>query len=133
MSDPASGEDGYLEASEIVRLKLNADLAVLSACDTGVGAIAGEEGVANLARSFLLAGARAVVSTLWSVEDNATSLLMERFYGRLATGQPPDEALANAKRSIIKDFKSKAFPYYWAAFTVSGASDRRDSGRTRRT
>jgi len=64
LSDAGAGEDGILQASEIVHLRTNADLVVLSACDTAVGRLQGEEGIANLSRAFLLAGARTVVSTL---------------------------------------------------------------------
>lgn len=78
LSDAAAGEDGLLQASEVARLKLNADVVVLSACDTAIGPIAGEEGIATLSRAFLLGGARTVVSTLWPIEDGrstATGLL----------------------------------------------------------
>jgi CHAT domain-containing protein len=66
LSDSQSGDDGILEASEIVHLQTNADLVVLSACDTAVGSLQGEEGIANLSLAFMLAGAKNVVSTLWS-------------------------------------------------------------------
>ncbi len=124
LSDAAAGEDGFLQASEVVHLKLNADLVVLSACDTAIGPIGGEEGIATLSRAFLLAGARTVVSTLWSIEDLSSLVLMRHFYGHLAEHLPADKALAEAKRDIIKKFSRKAPPYYWAAFTLEGAGDR---------
>ena len=74
LSDPSSGEDGFLQASEVVQLRLNADLVILSACDTAVGPVQGEEGIAALSRAFLLAGAKAVVSTLWSIDDTYSLL-----------------------------------------------------------
>ena len=80
LSDPAAGEDGFLQASEIVQLHLNSDLVVLSACDTAVGPVEGEEGISALSRAFLLAGARTVVSTLWSIDDTFSLFLMKQFY-----------------------------------------------------
>ena len=82
--DPSSREDGLLQEREITFLPLKADLVVLSACDTGVGRLREEEGISNLARSFLFAGARAVVASLWPTADNTTSILMTRFYTGLA-------------------------------------------------
>ena len=123
LSDPAAGEDGYLQASEIVQLKLDADLVVLSACDTDVGPIQGEEGIATLARSFLLAGARAVVSTLWSVDDTFSLFLMKQFYKHIGEREAASFALSDAKRDVIRRFGEQAVPYYWAAFTFEGAVD----------
>ena len=80
LSDPINEEDGFLQASEIVQLPLNADLVVLSACDTAVGPVQGEEGIETLSRAFLLAGARTVISTLWSIDDDTTLYLMKSFY-----------------------------------------------------
>ena len=124
LSDPAAGEDGFLQASEVVQLRLNADLAVLSACDTAIGPIGGEEGIATLSRAFLLAGSRTVISTLWPIEDFSSLVLMRRFYAHLAEQMPADQALAEAKRDVIRKFGRKAAPYFWAAFTLEGAGDR---------
>lgn len=124
LSDPAAGEDGFLQASEIVQLHLNADLVVLSACDTAIGAVEGEEGIAALSRAFLLAGAKSVVSTLWSINDEYSLAVMTRFYQHLAAHEPPAEALAKAKRDTLKEFGHAAAPYYWAGFIFEGAADR---------
>lgn len=129
LSDPAAGEDGYLQASEIVQLKLDADLVVLSACDTDVGPIQGEEGIATVARSFLLAGARAVVSTLWSVDDTFSLFLMKQFYKHIANHEAAPFALADAKRDVLHRFGVQAVPYYWAAFTFEGALEGPSPGR----
>lgn len=121
LSDPENGEDGFLEASEIVQLPLHADLVVLSACDTAVGPIEGEEGISTLSRAFLLAGAHTVISTLWSIDDNSTSYLMKMFYLRLGRGEGAAYALRMAKEDMLHSFGSgSALPYYWAGFTVEG-------------
>jgi CHAT domain-containing protein len=121
LSDPQHGEDGSLYPSEIVQLPLDADLVVLSACDTAVGPIEGEEGISTLARAFLLAGTRTVVSTLWTIDDDSTLYLMKVFYAELARKRSVPEALRVAKRSMLKKFgPSKAVPYYWAGITVEG-------------
>lgn len=120
LSDPAHDEDGFLQASEIVQLPLNADLVVLSACDTAVGPLEGQEGISTLSRAFLLAGSRTVVSTLWSVEDETTLYLMKAFYRELNRKQRVPDALAAAKRNMLKTYGARAIPYYWAGFTVEG-------------
>lgn len=121
-SDPAHGEDGFLQASEIVQMRFNADMVVLSACDTALGPVEGEEGIAAISRAFLLAGARSVVSTLWSIDDTFSSFLMKDFYGHLAAGAPPAVALASAKRDMVSRYGRSAPPYYWAAFIIEGAA-----------
>ena len=123
LSDPAAGEDGFLEASEIVQLRIKADLAILSACDTAVGPVEGEEGIATLARAFLLAGAKSVVSTLWSIDDTYSFVLMKQFYEHLASGKPPAYALAEAKRDMLRPWGSRAVPYYWAGFIFEGPAN----------
>ena len=121
LKDPQRGEDGSLYPSEIVQLPLNADLVVLSACDTAVGPVQGEEGISTLARAFLLAGARTVVSTLWTIDDDSSLFLMKVFYAELARKNSTPEALRVAKRSVLKKFgPSNAVPYYWAGFTLEG-------------
>jgi CHAT domain-containing protein len=124
LSDPLAGEDGFLQASEIVQLRLDADLVVLSACDTAVGPLQGQEGIANLSRAFLLAGARTVVSTLWEVDDSSSLFLMKRFYAHLSANQSAASALTAAKRDMLRTFGREAVPYLWAGFTVEGAVGR---------
>jgi CHAT domain-containing protein len=124
LSDRLAGEDGYLQASEVVQLRLNADLVVLSACDTAVGPLQGQEGIANLSRAFLLAGARTVVSTLWEVNDASSLFLMKHFYTHLVENQPAASALTAAKRDMLRTFGRKTPPYQWAGFTIEGAATR---------
>ena len=85
-ADPKSGDDGLLQVREIIRLRLNAELTTLSACDTGVGKLQGQEGISNLVEAFLVAGSKSVVASLWSADDTSASALMERFYQRLGPG-----------------------------------------------
>ena len=118
-----SKEDGLWQAREIRRELLNAELVTLSACDTAVGKLEGEEGVANLVRAFLLAGARNVVASRWAADDRVTAALMTRFYGHLAQGMDEGEALNSAKLDILAEFGTQTPPYYWAGFSVVGAGN----------
>ncbi len=123
LSDQQSGDDGILEASEIVHLRTNADLVVLSACDTAVGSLQGEEGIANLSLAFMLAGSKTVISTLWSIDDTPALYLMKRFYAHLAAKDSVAYALTAAKRDMLKTYGARAIPYYWASFRLDGAGD----------
>jgi CHAT domain-containing protein len=124
LSNSPSEDDGILEASEIVHLHTNADLVVLSACDTAVGSLQGEEGIANLSLAFMLAGAKNVVSTLWSIDDTSALYLMKRFYAHLAERNTVAHALTAAKRDMLKTYGAQAIPYYWASFRLDGVGDR---------
>lgn len=136
------GEDGYLNSLEISRLTLNADLVVLSACNTAIGKLVGGEGLLGLQRSFFKAGASAVVVSLWNVYDKSTSTLMGEFYTKLneyerselgwwsqtkiylGVYEPPyfgykEKALREAKLAMLNH------PYYshpvnWAPFIIIG-------------
>jgi CHAT domain-containing protein len=116
----SSVEDGLWQAREIRRTRLNADVVVLSACETGTGRLQGEEGIMNLARAFLTAGARSVVASLWDVEDRSTATLMEDFYQHLAKGESIAIAIRSSQVDFIKTFGEKANPYLWAGFEVIG-------------
>ncbi len=117
--DPSSDEDGFLQPREISQLRIAAKLVVLSACSTGVGRSFGEEGIANLSRSFLLAGASAVVTTLWAVSDTGSTTLMTEFYRNLHSGQSVASALENAKEAMLSRFGPEMLPTI-AAFQVIG-------------
>jgi CHAT domain-containing protein/Tfp pilus assembly protein PilF len=116
-----ASEDGDLFASEIYNLSLNADLAVLSACQTGLGKYSEGEGVIGLSRALVYAGARNLIVSFWSVADESTAKLMTAFYSDLV--QKGDNnfrrSLQSAKFSMIRnsDFKD---PYYWAPFILIG-------------
>jgi CHAT domain-containing protein len=111
--------DGLLTASEIFDLKLNADLVVLSACNTGNGKITGD-GVIGLSRSFISAGVPSVVVSLWSVPDSPTADLMTQFYQNLETNPNKAQALRQAMLTTMKNHPN---PIDWAAFTLIGESD----------
>jgi CHAT domain-containing protein/Tfp pilus assembly protein PilF len=115
-----SKEDGILRLGEIYNLNLNADLVVLSACETGLGQIAQGEGIIGLTRGFLYAGASNVLVSLWQVSDMTTSDLMVDFYDKMLVGMSKAEALAEAKRQMIRRDPGYAKPYYWAPFILVG-------------
>jgi CHAT domain-containing protein len=114
-----TAEDGLLQVREIMRLPLKAELVTLSACDTNVGTAEGEAGVVSLEQAFLIAGARAVVASLWNVEDRSTTVLMKAFYTHLAQREDKALALTHAKRDILEQY-GDASPYYWAPFVMVG-------------
>lgn len=118
--DSNSRDDGLLQVREIIRLHFNADLVTLSACNTGVGKLEGEEGITNLVEAFLVSGAKAVVASLWSADDIYTSALMERFYTHIAEGQDKAAALRHAKIDLLAKYGRQVPPYYWGAFILVG-------------
>ena len=135
-------DDGILTATEVSELDLRGvELVVLSACETGLGQSAGGEGLLGLQRAFQAAGARSTVASLWSVPDDPTRLLMERFYANLLERNLPKlEALREAQLWLLREGRSlpgltrgleredapqplkdgRLPPYYWAAFVLSG-------------
>jgi len=118
--DPTSHDDGLLQVREIIRLRFNADLVTLSACNTGIGKLQGEEGVTNLVEAFLVSGAKSVVASLWSADDTFTLALMERFYTHIAEGQDKAAALRQAKLELLLKYGKQVPPYYWGAFVLVG-------------
>jgi CHAT domain-containing protein len=131
---PTAEDDGVLTALELGELDLEkTELVVLSACQTGLGAVAGGEGVLGLQRALQTAGARSAVTALWKVADTATRRLMERFYQNYWTKQMGmAESLREAQRWMLSETKRgfdaledpketpRARPFYWAAFVLSG-------------
>jgi CHAT domain-containing protein len=115
--DDGSGEDGTLRLDEAAGLGINADLVILSACQTGLGLHYESEGVVGLARAFLNAGSRGVLCSLWRVADRETSELMVDVYAGLKAGRPAAEALGDAQRKMIAAGQP---PLYWAPFVLIG-------------
>lgn len=105
---------------DIYNLSLNADMVVLSACETGIGQLQRGEGIISLARAFAYAGAKSIVTTLWQVDDARTSRLMQHFYKNLQQGMTKGEALWHAKRTLFAGKKDNAHPFFWAGFIPVG-------------
>jgi CHAT domain-containing protein len=135
-------EDGILTALEVSEMDLSKlELAVLSACETGLGKVAGGEGILGMQRAFQIAGARSIVASLWRVDDKATQNLMQEFYAAAWNTKKVisrAEALRQAQLSMLKDGRRRAIgkeaakvsegekpstrlpPYFWAGFVLSG-------------
>jgi len=113
-------DDGFLHAYEIYRLKLSAELVVLSACQTALGPQIPGEGLMGLTRAFLHAGSARVVVSLWKVNDRATAELMGRFYQHLLVDKMPPAAALRAAQDFIRREKRWRAPYYWAGFVLQG-------------
>jgi tetratricopeptide (TPR) repeat protein len=112
--------DGILTALEVLNLDLaGTDLVTLSACETGIGDIKIGEGIYSLNRAFQEAGAKAVLSTLWTVDDKTTSDFMKKFYDRFLDGKPAQQAIQETQNEFMKDEKYKN-PFYWAGFVMMG-------------
>lgn len=124
--EPDADNDGRLQVFEVLTLHLVASLVTLSACDTGLGAgqlaetPAGEEFV-GLTQAFLSAGSRAVLASLWAINDRSTADVMERFYRHARTASAP-EALARAQRDVRRAGGREIHPYYWAPFVLVSAN-----------
>jgi CHAT domain-containing protein len=112
--------EGFLRLHDIFKLRLAADVVVLSGCQTALGQDVRGEGLIGVARGFMYAGASQVVASLWNVRDRATAALMDRFYGALLErGLTPAAALRAAQLSMWKDPRWR-MPAYWAGFIVQG-------------
>jgi len=114
-------DDGMLNSSELINMELHADMAVLSACNTGSGKMSKGEGIMSLSRDFFYAGVPGIIMTAWAVEDRSGVKLMENFYKYIATGKPRHEALRLAKIEYLENCdKLTAHPHYWAAYMNVG-------------
>ena len=113
---PSAQDNGLLTANDILKLKLQAELVVLSACDTGRGKITGD-GVIGLSRSLITAGVPSVLVSLWSVPDAPTAFLMTEFYRNLTSGQDKAQALRQAMLVTKQQYPD---PLSWAAFILIG-------------
>ena len=113
-------EDGFFQVLEMYRYRLDAELTVLSACQTGKGKNIQSEGVLGLPRVFFYMGSRSVISTLWRIDDQATSQFMGYFYEYYARGKSKSQALQLAKKKMMRSRYSH--PFYWAAFVLTGES-----------
>lgn len=108
--------DGFLSLGELYSLRLHSDLVTLSACETGLGKIRNGDDVVGLTRGFFYAGSNTIVASLWEVDDQATSYLMQQFYADLKANNK-EEALRQAQLATRKKFNH---PFFWAAFQLTG-------------
>jgi CHAT domain-containing protein len=121
--DPSdSVKDNRLTAVELYNMQLNADMAVLSACNTGTGKAHRGEGIMSMSRAFAFAGVPSAVISLWQVPDKATSRIMVKYYHFLKEGNTKDKALQLAKQSFTKDYPQMKDPFYWSGFIVTGSN-----------
>ncbi len=111
--------DALLSTAEVLRFRWNAELVVLSACQTGLGPRLRGEGILGLTRAFHFAGVSSVAVSLWPVSDRSTVSLMTNFYQRIRQGERNSQALREAKLALIRS-TTYAHPYYWAPFVLSG-------------
>ncbi|MEB3293415.1 MAG: CHAT domain-containing protein [Synechococcales bacterium] len=116
---PSSQDNGLLTSQEILNLKLQANLVVLSACDTGRGTISGD-GVLGLSRSILAAGTPSVIVSLWAVSDRSTAHLMGEFYRFRQAKMNKAQALRQAMLTTLQQYPD---PRDWAAFTLIGEAE----------
>ena len=117
----ANNPNALVYVRDLYNLRLNADLVVLSACETGIGKLQRGEGVISLARAFAYSGAKAIVTSIWSVNDAKTKDLMVLFYQNLKKGQPKNEALRQAKLTYLETHTAEAcHPYFWSGFVSIG-------------
>ncbi len=100
-------------------MRIDADLVTLSACGTALGQELSGEGMLGLTRAFHYAGARSLLASLWTVDDEATADLMDRFYRRLRRGESKDAALRGAQVEMLAAERF-SHPSLWAAFQLSG-------------
>ncbi|MBE0641917.1 MAG: CHAT domain-containing protein, partial [Bacteroidales bacterium] len=119
---PEKGEeDGLLNTYEIYNMDFDAEMVVLSACNTGTGQLQKGEGIISLARAFKYAGVPNIVMTLWAIEDRSGSEIMEGFYENLKQGQGKREALRNSKLDYLATSDLlRSHPYFWAAYVTIG-------------
>ncbi|NBB92828.1 MAG: CHAT domain-containing protein [Gammaproteobacteria bacterium] len=122
LADENGPGPSLLRPMDIAELSLQARLVVLSGCETGKGPVPAGGGALSLARPFIVAGARDVLSTLWKIDDARTAEFMQVFYRHLLVdGQSPARALGAAQRHMRRH-RATAHPYYWAGFILSGTS-----------
>ncbi|MDX1911612.1 MAG: CHAT domain-containing tetratricopeptide repeat protein, partial [Saprospiraceae bacterium] len=119
--DETVSENALLSVGELYNLPINADLVLLSACETAIGEAQRGEGVVSLARAFAYTGAKSIVASLWSVNDRSTMQIMDGFYAELSAGKSKNQALVLAKRRYLEENPGQsAHPFFWAGFVAVG-------------
>jgi CHAT domain-containing protein/Tfp pilus assembly protein PilF len=117
----AQDQDGFLRMTEVMGMKLNANVVALTACQTGVGKNLSGEGVMSMGRAFQYAGAKSTLMSLWSVSESGSVMLVEKFFERLKEGKNKLQALDMAREDVRK--AGYHHPFYWAAFILVGEVD----------
>lgn len=118
-----SPRDGFLNLHELYNMSLNADLAILSACETGSGQLARGEGIISLGRAFKFAGCPNIVMSLWNANDYTTTGIMQQYSQYLLESINKDEALRKAKLKYLQNADNNlSHPYYWSTFILVGDS-----------
>ncbi|MGL5065867.1 MAG: tetratricopeptide repeat protein [Microcoleus sp.] len=120
VDDKGNLVNGFLRLNDIFNLKLAANLVVLSACQTGLGQNIQGEGMVGLTRGFMYAGAQRVAVSLWNVDDEGTSVLMQKFYQKMLEEKLAPAAALRAAQLELMSQEKWISPYYWAAFTLQG-------------
>ena len=114
-------EDGFLHSYELYNVSLESSMAVLSACNTGVGSLQQGEGIMSMAHAFAYAGCPGIIMSLWQVNDHTTSQLIQHFYHGIAENKRKSEALRDAKLAFLEDADPvRAHPYFWAGMVSIG-------------
>lgn len=121
----STNQDGYLHAYEIYNLSLRAELAVLTACETGLGKETSSEGVLSIAHSFAYAGCPSIVMSIWQIDEKTSTEIVESFYKYLRVGEPKNTALRQAKLDYLEDHDGELLhPYYWSGLVLVGNTDK---------
>ena len=120
---PAGDDDGFLTTLDVFRLKIPADLVVLSACETARGKAYKAEGVVGFTRAFMMAGAPRVIVSLWQVDDEATRSLMVKFYELWKPGTMSTATALKKAQTFVSSQNKWKHPYYWAAWQLWGRGD----------
>jgi CHAT domain-containing protein len=120
VDEDGSVQDGIVRLHEIYRLKLAAELVVLSACHSGLGKQIQGEGLIGLTRGFLYAGAARVVASFWKVDDEATAALMREFHRGMSSNRLRPSAALRQAQIALRQTKLWRDPFYWAAFVLQG-------------
>ncbi|MEM8889407.1 MAG: CHAT domain-containing protein, partial [Bacteroidota bacterium] len=118
-SNSGQGEDGILYSHEIYTMDFQAELAILSACNTGAGALSEGEGVMSLARAFAYAGVPSTSMSLWRANDETIAQIMQSFHMYLNEGMEKSAAMQKAKLDFLES-SDRTHPYFWAAFLTIG-------------
>ena len=125
-----TSEDGILHAFELYNMRLKANLAVLSACDTGSGKLHKGEGIMSLSRAFKYAGCPNIVMSLWKANDETTKDIIVDFYKSLKDDKGKAQALTESKKKFLATCDQKyTHPYYWATFVLIGDNESIEFGR----